>query len=98
MWKTTFKKKQGLFEWLVIPFGIFNTQTTFMRVMNDVFQQFIDEFEIVYLDDILFFIKTWDEHVKHVKLVLDTLKKEKLYVKFPKCEFGKTYLFTWVIL
>jgi hypothetical protein len=63
-----------------------------MRVMNDVFRPFIDDFVIVYLDDILVFSRTWDEHVQHVNKVLDTLQREKLYVKLFKCEFGKTAL------
>jgi hypothetical protein len=91
-WKTAFKTKQGLFEWLVMPFGLCNAPTTFMRVMNDVFRAFLDDFVIVYLDDILIFSGTWDEHVRHVKHVLDTLRREKLYVKLSKCEFGKTAL------
>ena len=60
--------------------------------MNDVFRTFLDDFVIVYLDDILVFRRTWDEHVRHVKKVLDTLQREKLYVKFSKCEFRKTAL------
>ena len=52
-----------------------------MRVMNDVFWPFLDDFVIVYLDDILVFSKTWEAHVGHVKQVLDTLKEEKLYVQ-----------------
>ena len=60
--------------------------------MNDVFHPFIDDFVIVYLDDILVFSRTWDEHILHVKKVLDVLRKEKLYVKLSKCEFAKTYL------
>ena len=75
-----------------MPFGICNAPTTFMRVMNDVFMHLIDDFMIVYLDDILVFSGTWDEHVRHVKQVLDTLQREKLYVKLSKCEFGKTAL------
>jgi hypothetical protein len=91
-WKIAFKTKQGLFEWLVMSFGLCNALATFMRVMNDVFNPFLDDFVIVHLDDILIFSGTWDEHVRHVKKVLDTLQREKLYVKFSKCEFGKTAL------
>jgi hypothetical protein len=91
-WKTTFKTKQGLFEWLVMSFGICNAPTTFMCVTNYVFRTFLDDFAIVYLDDILVFSGTWDEHVWHVKKVFDTLQREKLYVKLSKCEFGKTTL------
>jgi hypothetical protein len=75
-----------------MPFGIFNAPTTFMHVMNDVFRPFLDDFVIVYLDNILIFSGTWDEHVRHVKQVLDTLKREKLYLKLSKCEFGKIAL------
>jgi hypothetical protein len=91
-WKTDFKTKHGLFEWLVMSFEICNALATFMHVMNDVFRPFLDDFVIVYLDDIIVFSGTWDEHVRHVKKVLDTLQREKLYVKMSKCEFGKTAL------
>ena len=73
-------------------FGLCNAPATFMRVINDVFRPFIDDFVIVYLDDILVFSKTWEEHIVHVKKVLDVLRKEKLYVKMSKCEFAKTSL------
>jgi hypothetical protein len=92
MWKTSFKTKHGLFEWLVMPFQLYNAPKTFICVMNYVFQPFLDDFIIVYLDDILIFSRTWEEHVKHVKQVLDTLQREKLYVKFSNCEFRKTSL------
>jgi hypothetical protein len=92
VWKTAFKTKQGLFEWLVMPFGLCNAPTTLMRVMNDIFRPFIDDFVIVYLDGILVFSRTWNEHVMHVKRVLDVLRKEKLYVKLSMCDFGKTSL------
>ena len=87
-----FKTKHGLYEWIVILFGLCNAPTTFMRVMNDVFSPFIDDFAIVYLDDILIFNQTWEEHVKHVKHVLDVLVREQLYLKMSKCEFGKKSL------
>ena len=75
-----------------MSFGLCNAPTTFMRVMNDVFRPFLDDFVIVYLDDILVFSGNWDEQVRHVKQVLDTLQREKLYIKLSKCEFGKTAL------
>ena len=61
-----------------MPFSLTNAPATFMRVMNDVFRPFIDDFVIVFLDDILVFSKTWDEHIKQLKQVLDVLKRENL--------------------
>jgi len=72
--------------------GLYNAPTTFMRVMNEVFGPFLDDFVIVYLDEIIIFSETLDEHVRHVKKVLDTMQRENLYVKMSKCEFGKTAL------
>lgn len=67
IWKIAFKIRQGLFEWLVMPFGLCNAPTTFMWVMNDVFRPYIDKFVIIYLDGILIFSSSIEEHVKHFR-------------------------------
>jgi hypothetical protein len=75
-----------------MSFWLCNASTTFMCVMNIVFRPFLDDFVIVYLDDILIFNRIWDEHVRHVRKVLDTFQRENMYVKLSKCEFGKIAL------
>ena len=75
-----------------MQFCLCNSPATLMRVMNDVLRSFLDDFFIVYLDDILIFSKYREEHVRHAKQVLDVLKKENLFLKLSKCEFGKTSL------
>jgi hypothetical protein len=65
--KTTFKTRLGLYEWLVMPFGLYITSATFMCLMNNVQHPFIYSFVIVYLDDTLIFSATWQEHISHLK-------------------------------
>jgi len=88
--KTAFRTRYGHFEFLVLPFGLTNAPATFMTLMNDIFREFLDKFVVVYLDDILVYSKTKEEHYKHLHQVLNTLRKHKLYAKISKCELFQT--------
>ena len=88
--KTAFRTRYGHYEFLVLPFGLCNAPATFQRMMNDIFRDHLDRFVLVYLDDILIFSKTAEEHERHVRTVLELLRKHKLYAKMKKCEFGRT--------
>ena len=86
--ETAFKTKFGLYEWLVMPMGLSEAPGTFMRLMHYVFRPYIGEFVVVYFDNILVFSKSLKEHVTHVRTVLKTLRKVRLYANMQKCIFG----------
>nr|GEV57809.1 hypothetical protein [Tanacetum cinerariifolium] len=85
--KTAFRTRYGHYEFLVMPFGLTNASVVFMDLMNRIFHEYLDKFVIVFIDNILVYSKTKEEHEEHLRIVLGTLRQEKLYVKFLKCEF-----------
>lgn len=85
--RTTFRTRNGYYKFLVMAFGLTNAPTDFMDMMNMIFKNFLNNFLIVFIDDILIYSKTEEEHVEHLRIILDILRNEKLYAKFSKCEF-----------
>nr|GEW42176.1 retrotransposon protein, putative, Ty3-gypsy subclass [Tanacetum cinerariifolium] len=85
--KTAFRTRYGYFKLIVMPLGLKNALAIFIDLMNRVCRPYLDKFVIVFIDDILIYSKTQEEHIEHLRLVLELLKKEKVYAKFSKCEF-----------
>jgi len=85
--KTAFRTRYGHYEFVVMPFGLTNAPAAFMDLMNRVLSPMLDRFVIVFIDDILVYSKTEEDHKAHLSEVLETLRKNKLYAKFSKCEF-----------
>jgi hypothetical protein len=85
--KTAFSTCYGLYEFLVMSFGLTNAPTYFMYLMNSVFMTELDKFIVIFIDDILIYSKNKEEHAEHLRIVLQRLREHKLYAKFSKCEF-----------
>ena len=87
--KIAFVLRYGLFEYTIMPFGLCNTPATFQRIMNHLLWDSLDEFVLVFLDDILIYSRTKEEHLQHIRTVLKKLQDEKFYGRLKKCDFFK---------
>src|SRR5208337_1957560 len=86
-YKTAFRSKYGHFEFQVLPFGLCNSPATFQTMMNDIFREFLDEFVIVYIDDLLIYSSSIEAHQCHLKKIFQLLRKNKLFARMSKCTF-----------
>nr|GEX91374.1 putative reverse transcriptase domain-containing protein [Tanacetum cinerariifolium] len=85
--KTAFRTRYKHYEYQVMPFGLTNAPAVFMDLMNHVCKPYLDKFMIVFIDDILIYSRNKEEHTDHLRIILELLRKEKLYAKFSKCDF-----------
>ncbi|KAF8066152.1 hypothetical protein N665_1157s0002 [Sinapis alba] len=87
--KTAFRTRYGQYEFVVMPFVLTNTPAAFMRLMNEVFHDYLDKFMIIFIDDILVYSRSKEEHKEHLRLVMERLRNHKLFSKFSICSFWK---------
>ena len=85
--KTAFRSRYGHYEYMVMSFGVTNALAVFMDYMSRIFRPFLDKFVVVFINDILIYSRTHEEHVEHLRLVLSILREKQLYAKLSKCEF-----------
>jgi hypothetical protein len=85
--KTAFSTRYGHYEYVVMSFGLTNTPAAFMEAMNGMLHEYLDDFVVVFLDDILIYSQTEEEHERHLSPVLDSLRKNQFYAKLKKCAF-----------
>ncbi|XP_019096481.1 PREDICTED: uncharacterized protein LOC109130861 [Camelina sativa] len=85
--KTAFQTRYGQYDFVVMPFGLTNAPATFMRLMNEVFHEYLDRFVIIFIDDILIYSRSAEEHAEHLRKVLERLREKRLFAKFSKCKF-----------
>ena len=88
-WKTAFRIRYNLYEYLIMPFELTNASATCQKLINNILREHLDIFIIAYLNDILIYFKTKEEHIKHVNIVLELLMQKNLLLKSEKCEFHK---------
>ena len=87
--QTAFNTPFGLYQYRVLPFGLCNAPAVFQNTMNNIFRPFLNKCVLIYLDDILVFSKTPEDHLENLRQVLGTLRRHRLYCKLSKCEFNK---------
>ncbi|XP_013921110.1 PREDICTED: RNA-directed DNA polymerase homolog [Thamnophis sirtalis] len=89
-WKTAFGTRYGHFEYTVMSFGLTNAPTVFQQFMNDIFRDLLDQFVVIYLDDILIYSTSQKDHLQHLCLVMQRLREHRLFAKLEKCQFWQT--------
>lgn len=90
--KTAFRTHNGHYEYLVMPFGLFNAPSTFQAIMNSIFRPHLRKFILVFFDDILIYSPNWNMHLEHVKKAFEILRHHTFFLKLKKCAFGQQEL------